>query len=198
MDNAGSVVVHVCQGRGIFTLLFRFIDFYFLPGLTYPRRSHRLSASVLPRGTVTSVRGTGIYADEGSIGAILGLFSSSAFDYLVKVMLGRFGYPQFDDGTLGKTPMPEIDSASNERLKSLALSCVDLKWDLDRSNEISHTFHLPALVANWTELDKAPEEDAVFALVSTWHQRVMSSRKSLESVQIRDRLHRLPTLWPSF
>ncbi|RRR74211.1 MAG: hypothetical protein EI684_07550 [Candidatus Viridilinea halotolerans] len=61
-------------------------------------------------------------------------------------MLGRFEFPQFDGGTISKTPVPDLDNPEGVRLGELALACVALKRDLDRVNETSHVFHLPALL----------------------------------------------------
>jgi hypothetical protein len=42
--------------------------------------------------------------------------------------------------------VPDLDNPDGERLGELALQCVELKRNLDRANEISHVFHLPALL----------------------------------------------------
>lgn len=82
-------------------------DFYFQAALTYPRRLHRLAVMPLPENSIISVRGSGIYGRREDLFRIAGLYSSSAFDFLVKCMLGRFGHPQFDNGTLCKAPVPK-------------------------------------------------------------------------------------------
>ncbi len=124
----------------------RNIAFYFNPGLTYPRRLRRMAPVPMPRGTITSVRGTGIYAQEVNLRTTLGLFSSVAFDFLVKIMLGRFEYPQFDGGTLNITPVPELNNQYGNRLGDLASACIDIKQGLDTVNEVSHIFWKPALL----------------------------------------------------
>src|SRR5690606_5538608 len=82
-------------------------EIFYQPGLTYPRRLHRLAVAPLPAGCIISVRASGIYSDPAYLLETAGLCSSGAFDFLVKLMLGRFGHPQFDNGTIGLTPVPD-------------------------------------------------------------------------------------------
>jgi hypothetical protein len=44
-----------------------------------------------------------------------------------------------------RTPVPSLQGLGGELLESPALASVNLKRDLDRANETSHVFHLPAL-----------------------------------------------------
>ena len=52
---------------------------------------------------------------------LLGLTSSSIFDFLYKILLGRFGYPEFVVGVLQKLPMPSLDGTTVGSLGQLAL-----------------------------------------------------------------------------
>jgi len=119
-------------------------NFFFVAGLTYPRRLHRLAVMPMPTGSIISVRGSGIFGRRGDLYIIAGLYSSSIFDFLVKCMLGRFGHPQFDNGTLCKTPVPIGFPKSSQRLHAPAKRAIYLKRSLDTVNEISHAFLLPA------------------------------------------------------
>lgn len=121
-------------------------DFYFRPGLTYTYRTHRLAVQPLPAGTIPSVRGSGIYAPTDQLEAVSGLFSSFVFDYLVKVLLGRFNHPQFDMGDLCSTPVP-VGFEDDESLKYASRESVRVLRDLDSANECSHAFVVPSLVA---------------------------------------------------
>lgn len=119
---------------------------FFQAGLTYPRRLHRLAVMPMPEGAIISVRGSGIYGRREDLFRIAGLYSSSAFDFLVKCMLGRFGHPQFDNGTLCKTPVPKNFPESASALDEPARKAISIKRTLDTVNEISHAFLLPALL----------------------------------------------------
>jgi hypothetical protein len=141
---------------------------FFQPGLTYPRRLHRLAVMPMPEGAVISVRGSGIYGPREDLFRIAGLYSSSAFDFLVKCMLGRFGHPQFDNGTLCKTPVPKDFPECASALDGPTRRAISIKRTLDTVNEISHAFLLPAVLRDRqgqfnpgqlvTELDAIQEE----------------------------------------
>jgi hypothetical protein len=123
----------------------RNVDFYFRPGITYPRRMARFCPQAMPQGVITSVRGTGIYLPD-ALPAHLALLSSRVFDVLVKLLLGREGHPQFDGGALGRTPFPPLEDAEATTLGDLA----GRGWAARRlphtSAQTSHAFHLPALL----------------------------------------------------
>jgi hypothetical protein len=119
---------------------------FFQAGLTYPRRLHRLAVMPMPAGAIISVRGSGIYGRREDLFKIAGLYSSSAFDFLVKCMLGRFGHPQFDNGTLCKTPVPKGFPHCALPLEEPARRAISIKRTLDTINEISHAFILPAIL----------------------------------------------------
>lgn len=120
-------------------------DYYFRPGLTYPRRLRRLAVMPLPEGSIISVRGSGIYGRPDELLRIAGLFSSSTFDFLVKCMLGRFGHPQFDNGTLCKTPVPSGFPESATALEEPTRTAIRIKRLQDTKNEVSHLFTFAAL-----------------------------------------------------
>lgn len=121
-------------------------SYYFRPGLTWPLRASHFAPYVLPSGSIFSVRGYAILASLPQLPSILGLGVSSAFDYLFKVMLGRFDFPEFIAGILQQLPIPDLSETQTSLLGALALRCVALKRSLDSANESSHAFQLPALL----------------------------------------------------
>jgi hypothetical protein len=74
---------------------------------------------------------------------LLGLTNSITFQSFVSLQMA-FG--SYEVGVVQRTPIPDLSSTERMRLGELALSIVNLKRNLDRSNEISHVFHLPALL----------------------------------------------------
>jgi hypothetical protein len=130
------------------------------PGLTWPLRAARFGPVVLPSGSIFSVRGYAILASSNDLEVVGGLTNSAAFDFLFKVMLGRFGFPEFIVGVLQQLPIPSLNGYQGTKLSEIWVDCVNLKRNLDRTNETSHVFHLPALlqvqgrtfterIANW-------------------------------------------------
>lgn len=118
-------------------------DHYFKPALTWPLRAARFAPVPLPRGCVFSIRGYAILAPESELLTIASLCNASVFDYLFKVALGRFGFPEFVVGVLQKLPFPKVPSSQRARLAQLAGRAWFLKRRLDTIRETSHAFVLP-------------------------------------------------------
>ena len=78
-------------------------------------------------------------------------------------------------GFLQRMPVPLLDDLDQAHLGELALACVELKRDLDRANETSHVFHLPALlqVAGDTLAERA----------AAWAARVAAAEAQLAANQ---------------
>jgi hypothetical protein len=148
---------------------------YYLPGLTYPLRASRFRPQALPANAITTVRGSGIYAFP-SASPFLALLNSSTADYLLKLMLGRGGHPQFDMGDIAALPIPSIGDKEDLALSHIAKKAWSAQRSLDTTNEASHAFILPSgLNEKVTGLDRGAVEreleaiqkqidDAAFAL----------------------------------
>jgi hypothetical protein len=94
---------------------------------------------------VFSARGYVIQADVQNLPWILGITSSSAFDFLFKISLGRSGFPEFIVGILQKLPLPteRLNASIKDRLSGSASRAWSLKRNLDTIVETSHAFILP-------------------------------------------------------
>lgn len=123
-------------------------DFYFRPGLTWPLRAHRFAPQALPEGAIFSVRGYCAFPEPDHEAATLALFNSSAFDYLFKTALGRYGYPEFIVGILQIMPWARPQGERLEQLGALARRAWSLKRTLDTCEETSHAFLLPEALLN--------------------------------------------------
>ena len=167
------------------------VDYYFRPGLTWPLRAARFSPQVLPAGCIFSVRGYAAFASVEELPWLLGLTGSSAFDFLFKTLLGRFGFPEFVVGALQQLPIPELPIRDAESLGKLAGSAWAEKRTLDSVVSTSHAFLLPALLAipGSTLAERA----------GTWFARVLASEETVASLQteIDDLAFRLYRLNPA-
>jgi hypothetical protein len=147
---------------------------FFRPGLTYSRRSQiGFSARVLPGAAIFHDKGPGIFPTGPKQWSIyLGILNSRAFRYLLGMQVS-FG--SYEVGVVQSTPVPEISSGGGERIGKLALDAIKLKRDLDQDNEISHVFHLPALlqVPGTTLADR----------IASWHSRVAETDRQLAEHQ---------------
>ncbi|WP_374713552.1 hypothetical protein [Symbiobacterium terraclitae] len=148
-------------------------DFYFRPGLTYPLRLHRMSVTPLPRGSIISVRGWGIFGPEQHLLSMMALLSSSLFDFLAKMLLGRFDYPEFVIGALSRVPVPPV-AFGDTRLTALASKGMDLQREFYVSDETAHVFCLPALLRGTSS--------SLIEAISKWHERAGVAEQALAAV----------------
>lgn len=121
-------------------------DLMGLPGLTWPLRAASFSPSALPAEGVFSARGYVIIAPRPRLPEILGLTSSSTFDFLFKTSLGRAGHPEFIVGILQRLPFCPLPNSEAQTLARLTHRAWSLKRHLDTRTETSHAFERPALL----------------------------------------------------
>ena len=92
------------------------------------------------------MRGYAILAQSGSLPALAALGNSTVFDFLFKVMLGRFGFPEFIVGVLQRLPTPQLSVDDTDALSRLAHAAIDSRHAIDAGNELSHVFKMPPLL----------------------------------------------------
>jgi hypothetical protein len=148
-------------------------EYYFQPGLTYPLRTAYFSPQIMPTGSIISVRGSGIYGNH--LRAYLGVLASKPFDFLTKILLGRDEHPQFDMGDINLTPVPKLDSTYLATLEEPAIGSFSVRQSLDSTNEISHVFHLPALLQTG--------RGEIAKRITAWRDRVTKAEQQLTAYQ---------------
>lgn len=121
-------------------------DLYFSKGLTWPLRAPRFAPVPLPSNAVFSIRGYAILAPHEQLLPLLAIGNSSVFDFIFKLALGRFGYPEFVVGILQKLPLPPIPETEQKELARLGQSAWAEKRSLDTVDSIAHPFVIPALL----------------------------------------------------
>ena len=122
---------------------------FFREGLTWPLRASAFCPQVLPRGCIFSARGQTLFAESREeLLALVALGSSAAFDFLFKVMLGRFGFPEFLAGGLERMPLPTLVPAQSALLADLARQGWRLAWRDASHDETHRLFVLPAALAS--------------------------------------------------
>ena len=139
-------------------------EYYFRPGLTWPRRTNGLSFRVLPNGCIFADKGPAIFAekdDEARLLTTCAVLNSSVFGYLVSLQLARFELAQsFEVGLIQQTPMPTISPDAIERLEHLAHRGWSLMRSKDAASEISHAFLLPSALLGRVQASDAVAIDA--------------------------------------
>src|SRR5271157_856531 len=146
---------------------------YFRPGITWSRRSQQgMSMRVLLAGCVFSDKGPVIFSDEHVSLPLLAIINSPPFRSLLALQMA-FG--SYEVGVIQRTPVPDMSYAEGGQLGKLAFANINLKRDLDRVNETSHVFHLPALL-------QVPE-GTLAERVASWRSRVGEVDKQLAENQ---------------
>ena len=125
---------------------------YFLPGLTWPRRTTSgLALRAMPAGCIFADKGPAAFIrddDPRSLLTILALTNSAPFSTLVSLQIAAADAAarSYEVGIIQRTPVPELPAAEAERLALLARNAWAIKRDLDTAELTSHAFVLPALL----------------------------------------------------
>ncbi|WP_050995930.1 hypothetical protein [Bradyrhizobium yuanmingense] len=135
-------------------------DWFFRPGLTWPRRTNRLSFSVLPSGCIFGNKGPAIFEEQDNEERLLAhcaILNSKAFNYLLGLQLARVELAQsFEVGLVQAAPIPAVDQAGLTTLAELGRRLWSLRRRLDETIETSHAFKLPrALLSRVEPFDPA-------------------------------------------
>jgi hypothetical protein len=116
---------------------------YFRPGLTYGARVRRFSPHVLPKGVIFSHTSPVIFTDDPAL--YLGLLNASLFRFFLSF---QTAVRKMEVGHVQNFPVP-AHLASTEvapSLRNLSMAALQVRRGFDRGNEISHVFHLPAVL----------------------------------------------------
>jgi hypothetical protein len=144
-------------------------------GITWTLRAARFSPQVLPARSVFSDRGYGAIVPSERLFEVLGVLTSTTFDYLFKTFLGRHGHPEFLVGVLQRMPWMEPSDSVSLQLADLAHRGWSLRRSLDTVNEGSHAFVVPAVLQ---------VEGSFFReRVGAWSARVADVEAELAGVQ---------------
>jgi hypothetical protein len=132
---------------GTFGAPMRNPNFYFRPGLTWPRRTQGgLSFRTMPRGCIFADKGPTVFVDDdvtNNLLALAAITNSQAFASLVQLQMA-FG--SYEVGVIQRTPAPQIDTNDIEQAAKLVNRAWSLKRQLDSRTENSNAFCLPALL----------------------------------------------------
>ena len=122
-------------------------EYYFRPGLTWPRRTDGLSFRAMPSGCIFADKGPAAFmmGNHGSeLMSLSALLNSQPFGYLIAVQLARTELAQsYEVGIIQQTPIPSLSDSDQKILATLVRRAWSLKRSLDTTNETSHAFVLP-------------------------------------------------------
>ena len=156
-------------------------DFYFRPGLTWPRRTTSgMSARALPMGCVFADKGPAAFVKGGSgdLWGILGIMQSAHFAHLVSLQLAAADSAarSYEVGVIQRTPIPGTASPDDlSELGRLAYSLWANKRSFDTFQELSHAFVSPWIGAGPDALS------AYEASLTRAHARLLSDESQQQA-----------------
>jgi len=159
---------------------YRGAERYFEPGFTYAdRASSRFAVRLLPEGAIISVKGSGIYCgSKKDSWSALSILNSGIFSRLMDLLLGTVELAKsYQVNTVGRVPWPTVSNDDAKQLHASALEGWRITFLVDRAEEISHAFHLPALLSFGKK--------SIASSQSQWSQLISQNAKRLEEIQNR-------------
>ncbi len=168
----------VRYGGGQWSRNIRSTEYYFRPGITWPRRSQRgLSIRTLPTGCIFGDKGPAAFDADDRLDrllALLALTNASVFRQLVSLQIA-FG--SYEVGVIQRTPIPSLDNSSADGLTTLGRSAWSSKRALDTVNSTSHAFLFPALLA--------AHGSTLAARATAWAAHVRTSEETVAAIQAK-------------
>lgn len=113
-------------------------EYYFRPGLTWPRRSFTLRAAPIPKGCIFSHAGMMAFVPFNELNFTLALFNSSIFDSLIRIR----AITQFEVGLIQTNPFP-ADKPFLRDIGLLASKLSENMREIDSCLETCRDFSLP-------------------------------------------------------
>ena len=121
-------------------------EFFFRPGLTWPRRTQSgLALRTMAANCVFADKGPVAFVDGNNANELLSTLAltlSLGFRGLVEIQMA-FG--SYEVGVIQRTVVPDLNNEAQDNLAPLAKSAWSLKRHLDTTNSNSHAFYAPAL-----------------------------------------------------
>jgi len=155
------------------------VQYFFRPGITWPRRTNGLSFRVMPAGCIFADKGPAAFVEADDLETLLSLcavMNSAPFFSLVSLQLARTELAQsFEVGLIQQTPVPDLSRADAQQLAVLARRAWSFKRSLDTATLNSHALVLPALLqVAGTDLG---------ARAAAWAGRVAETERALAAIQ---------------
>lgn len=152
-------------------------EYFFRPGVTWLRRTRRLTAAFVPPGCIFSNAAQLVICDSDNATMLsLATMNSSFFDYLVRLFVGRTGADvQFETGMIGGTPdiAADIPSDYRQQLRELTGHLLWLSWGmLSAGDETSPRYDVkgaPVSEGDWARAQKQVDSLLSSATVAGSH-----------------------------
>ena len=159
-------------------------DYFFRPGITWPRRTTGLSFRILPKQAIFGNKGPAIFSerdDDNDLLAVCSLANSKPFLGLIQLQLARVELAQsYETGIIRQTPAPQPLPSD---LATLASRIYALRVCEDSCNELSHAFLAPAMCVGTSE--------TLAGRCNEWNRYVSTLLRRTGLCIKKDRRHRI-------
>jgi hypothetical protein len=149
-------------------------DFFYRPGLTWPRRTNGLSFRIFPRGAIFADKGPVVFTKLTELQYYLGISNSILFNGLVQTLLARTHLAQsYEVGIIQSIPVPPIsmsDDYTVQNLIKIVTDCIEIKSFPNIADDLSHLFVSSAIMANKNESLKQN--------LNVYHKQIQSMREN--------------------
>lgn len=120
------------------------LDFFFRPGLTWPRRSQiGLGLRCMPRGCIFAQKGPGAFIDGDEPTDLLAYLAIGVSKPYIRLAQLQMAFGAYEVGVIQRTPVPRISNLAKTQLAALCRRAWSLKHQIDSCEETSHAFVLP-------------------------------------------------------
>ena len=176
-NNGSEVKLFISEKFGSASRKVQGEDHYFQAGFVFPRRTKGLSPKVMCRGGIYSNAGQAGFAPAEDLLWTIAILSSAVCTPLIALSQGRTGdAAQFEVGMLKQLPwFDQKDDCHGTTIERLASSCINIKQFLVSTNEISHVYHVPALLQAFGE--------TLANKIASWQDRVADADRQLAEHQ---------------
>jgi hypothetical protein len=155
-------------------------DYYYRPGLSWPRSPYRRGYfSIVSRGGTFGDKGPMLFPPEEDVEASLALFNSDVFIGLLHLVTPRGGVHteqtlSYEVGLVKSVPLPNLSSAQAD-LRRLANEATAVSRFEVTANIRSHYYLLPAVLQS--------QGDTLEKRIASWQESVADHRRALIETQ---------------
>lgn len=142
------------------------LDFFFRPGLTWPRRSQiGLGLRCMPRGCIFAQKGPGAFVNGDDPTDLLAYLAIGVSKPYIRLAQLQMAFGAYEVGVIQRTPVPRVSNLAKTQLAGLCRRAWSLKHQIDSYEETSHAFVVPVALRERTSAYDPSEMEVELARI---------------------------------
>jgi hypothetical protein len=141
-------------------------EYYGKPGLGYGKRTDFLSCQILPKETIITVEGFGVFP-HNEPWVVLGFLNSRVVAHILNTFCGQHKY----SGYMDNIPVPDLTTNEKNRIASLARSGFGIVRSQETKDILSPLFGVPCLLGA-----------SISYLIDKWKAECKKTKKIVEEI----------------